>query len=202
MPIPFIKFHGYGNDYLVIQEAELRSEADLGAFAQRICNRHYGAGADGIAVVGPADSAAADFRVRIFNPDGSEASLSGNGTRCAVACLYYQRLWTAPDLRLTTRSGIKHYLLREKVSAGKYLFDSDLGAPRFDSAAIPMLTERPLERVIDYPLPVNGATFKITALQMGNPNCCIFVDDFGPLDWRRLGRTIEIHPQFPDRTNV
>jgi len=202
MPIPFVKFHGYGNDYLVIQEAEFRSEANLGAFAERLCNRHYVAGADGIAVVGPADSAEAHFRARIFHPDGSEASLSGNGTRCAVACLYYQQLWTASELRLTTRSGIKHYLLRERVSAGKYLFDSDLGAPRFDSASIPMLTERPLERVIDYPLPVNGATFKVTALQMGNPNCCIFVDDFGPLDWPRLGRTIEIHPQFPDRTNV
>ena len=76
MPIEFIKFHGYGNDYIVIDSAHLADVGDLGDFARRICNRHYGAGADGIAVVSPAADKRADFRVRIFNPDGSEASMS------------------------------------------------------------------------------------------------------------------------------
>ncbi|HEV7472535.1 MAG TPA: diaminopimelate epimerase [Pyrinomonadaceae bacterium] len=218
MPPRFIKFHGFGNDYIVIESADLAraevaSTAALGEFARRICNRHYGAGADGIAVVSPSEVAGADFRVRIFNPDGSEASLSGNGTRCAAAYLYYQQLWSAEELRLTTRAGIKLYTLLEAsdpttagetpaVPAKRYVFDSELGQPKFDSASIPMITERQLEKVIDYALRVDGQTFAVTALQMGNPNCCIFVEDFDSLDWRKIGRTIENHKQFPERTNV
>ena len=145
---------------------------------------------------------AADFRVRIFNPDGSEAGLSGNGTRCAAACLLYRNLWSGEELRLSTRSGVKRYFLRAQMGPGSYVFASELGQPKFDSDSIPLRTSKSLERVIDYPLVAVGGTFAITALQMGNPNCCIFVDDFDSLDWRFVGRLIETHQQFPDRTNV
>ena len=205
MPPKFIKFHGFGNDYIVIESTNLPEFPDaarLGEFARRICNRHYGAGADGIAVVSLSEVAGADFQVRIFNPDGSEASLSGNGTRCAAAYLYYKQLWTAVELRLTTRAGIKLYTLREQTAAGHYVFDSELGQPKFDSSSIPMMTREPLRKVIDYDLDVNGETFPVTALQMGNPNCCIFVNDFDALDWRQIGKTLETHQQFPERTNV
>jgi len=202
MPLNFIKFHGFGNDYIVIDAEQFRDPGNLGEFARRICNRHYGAGADGIAVVSPSPDEDADFRVRIFNPDGSEAALSGNGTRCAAAFLYYQKLWLAEELRLTTRAGVKRYVLREDDGHGKYVFDSELGQPKFDSASIPMLTEPALDQVVDYELDVDGETFKVTALQMGNPNCCLFVNDFNDLDWRKLGKAIENHKQFPDRTNV
>src|SRR5512141_1796983 len=107
MPIHFMKFHGLGNDYLVIESNQLSGIADLSDFSRRICNRHYGAGSDGIALVTPSTSDDADFNVRIFNPDGSEAGLSGNGTRCAVAYLYYKRIWSAEALRLSTRTGLK-----------------------------------------------------------------------------------------------
>jgi diaminopimelate epimerase len=208
MPPRFIKFHGFGNDYIVIEQKDLTTiapageAAKLGAFARRICNRHYGAGADGIAVVSPSPDESADFQVRIFNPDGSEAGLSGNGTRCAASYLYYNGLWSGVDLRLITRSGVKRYTLLENPAAGRYVFASELGQPKFASGSIPMLTEPPLEQVIDYELSVAGAPFKVTALQMGNPNCCIFVDNFAALDWRAIGRTLETHQQFPDRTNV
>jgi diaminopimelate epimerase len=204
----FIKFHGFGNDYIVIEQKDLTEiaphaeAARLGEFSRRICNRHYGAGADGIAVVSPSQTPTGDFHVRIFNPDGSEAGLSGNGTRCAAAYLYYKQLWTGAELRLSTRSGVKLYTLLENPAPGRYVFDSELGQPKFDSSSIPMLTEPPLEKVIDYELNVDGATFRVTALQMGNPNCCIFVDDFSALDWRTIGRALETHRQFPDRTNV
>jgi len=211
MPPRFTKFHGFGNDYIVIESrdlasAEIVSTAQLSEFARRICNRHYGAGADGIAVVSPSEDPHADFHVRIFNPDASEASLSGNGTRCAAAYLYYKRLWTAEELRLNTRAGIKLYTLRERSNAGRYVFDSELGQPKFDSKSIPMLavdsSGKPLEKVIDYRLEVDGQAFPVTALQMGNPNCCIFVNDFNSLDWRQIGRRIENDQQFPERTNV
>lgn len=202
MPLNFIKLHGFGNDYIVIEAKQFPDLNGLGEFARRICNRHYGAGADGIAVVTPWTDQAADFQVRIFNPDGSEAALSGNGTRCAAAYLHYQKLWQAEELRLTTRAGVKRYVLREADAHGRFVFDSELGQPKFDSASIPMLTEPPMDQVVDYPLDVAGETFKVTALQMGNPNCCLFVDDFNELDWRKVGKTIETHKQFPDRTNV
>lgn len=198
MPPPFTKFHGLGNDYLVIESAQLAGIDDLGEFAKRICNRHYGAGGDGIAIVGKSDDDAADFTCRIFNPDGSEAGLSGNGTRCAVAYLHYNNLWNKDELRLSTRTGLKRYFLRGRPAPGKYLFESELGQPKFDSQSIPMAIDPPLERVVNYPF----QSFHITAMQMGNPNCCMFTDDFNSLDWRTIGKEIENNPRFPDRTNV
>src|SRR2546425_9963219 len=202
MPIRFTKFHGYGNDYLVIEAAELGEITDLNQFAREICERHYGAGADGTAVVSLAEDEYADFRVRIFNPDGSEAGMSGNGTRCAASYLFYHDLWSDKLLRLQTRKGLKRYHLLERSGNGSFLFRSELGQPRFDSVSIPFQTDQPLERVIDYPLEVGGTILKVTALQMGNPNCCVFVDDFEAIGWPRLGPLIENHPQFPERTNV
>lgn len=198
----FIKFHGFGNDYLVFEEEHLREVRSVNDFARRICDRHYGAGADGITVVRPAEERGADFVVHIFNVDGSEAGLSGNGTRCTVAYLYYQGLWTADELRLRTRTGVKRYRLREQLSRGHYWFEAELGQPGLDSASVPIRTDEPRERVVNYPLTVEGESLRVTALSVGNPNCCIFVDDFERLDWRRTGRALENHEQFPERTNV
>jgi diaminopimelate epimerase len=202
MPPRFTKFHGLGNDYLVIEAEQLSGIEDLGDFARRICNRHYGAGGDGIAIISKSQTVDADFQCRIFNPDGSEAGLSGNGTRCAVAYLYHARLWAKDELTLSTRTGLKRYFLREKDDAGRFIFQSELGQPKFDSPSIPMSISPPLDQVIGYILPVDGQPVPITAMQIGNPNCCIFVDDFDALNWRQLGKKIETHTQFPDRTNV
>jgi diaminopimelate epimerase len=202
MPPLFTKFHGYGNDYIVFEADQLSAAGDLGEFARRICNRHYGAGADGIAITRPSSEDSSDFQVRIFNPDGSEAGMSGNGTRCAASYLFYHQLWSNESLRLQTRNGIKRYHLLDRQGAGSFLFQSELGQPKFDDASIPMLTEAPLDHVINYPLQVGNETLPVTAMQMGNPNCVIFVDDFAAIEWRRLGPLIENHPSFPDRTNV
>jgi diaminopimelate epimerase len=202
MHLQFTKFHGLGNDYLVFEAERMSEVPDLGDFARRICNRHYGAGGDGIAIIGKLKGDEADFSCRIFNPDGSEAGLSGNGTRCAVAYLYYKSVWTEDELLLSTRTGLKRYFLRGRPAPGKFLFESELGQPKFDTNSIPMSISPPRDEVIRYPLPVDGEPVMITAMQMGNPNCCIFVDDFEALNWRKLGKAIEVHPQFPDRTNV
>jgi len=201
----FTKFQGFGNDYIVFEGEQLAGVSDLGDFARRICNRHYGAGSDGIAVVSETPLSAggpqSDYQVRIFNPDGSEAGMSGNGTRCAAAYLFFHHLWASDELRLETRNGLKRYHLLNR-EGGSFLFRSELGHPRFDSASIPMTTPASLDRVINFPLVVDNQTLPVTALQMGNPNCCIFVNDFNDLDWRRLGPLIENHSQFPERTNV
>jgi diaminopimelate epimerase len=198
----FIKFEGFGNDYIVFEAEQLAAVEDLGQFVLEVCDRHYGAGADGIVLLKRAESSGADFVARIFNADGSEAAISGNGTRCAAAYLHYTGLWTETTLRLSTPAGIKLYRLRETESRGHYWFDSELGQPRFDSASIPMLTDYGVERVVSYPLVVEGQTWPITALNIGNPHCLIFVEDFASLDWRRWGSLIETDRQFPERTNV
>ncbi|MCA1817077.1 MAG: diaminopimelate epimerase, partial [Acidobacteria bacterium] len=194
----------YGNDYLVFGAGGLRAVESPGGFARRVCDRHFGAGGDGVAVVERVDGEAADFRVRIFNPDGSEAAMSGNGTRCAAAALFYEGAWSRDELRLATRSGVKVYrLLSADRAAGAYRFASEIGEPRFESASVPIGTDEALGRVVDYPLEVaDGETVRVTALEMCNPNCCLFVEDFERVDWRRLGRLIESHPRFPERTNV
>ncbi|HEX8472625.1 MAG TPA: diaminopimelate epimerase [Pyrinomonadaceae bacterium] len=233
----FAKFHGYGNDYIVIEAQRLAatwptlatgashinvsnasnvgvsevgvSDDETGAlsdFVRRICDRHYGAGADGVALVSrmaEAEAAEADFRVRIFNPDGSEAAMSGNGTRCAAAYLHFEKQWSQEELQLATRAGVKLYRLRGVLGEGRFRFEAEIGKPLFETASIPMLTGEPLPAVRNYPLELDGGeTVAVTALQMCNPNCCIFVDDFASVDWRRIGRTVETHAQFPERTNV
>jgi diaminopimelate epimerase len=198
----FIKFHGFGNDYIVFEQEQVAGVTDLCDFGRRVCDRHYGAGADGITVVRRATIPDADWELVIINPDGSIADLSGNGTRCTVAYLYYQGLWTQPTLRLATKSGIKLYTLRGAESRGHYWFESELGAPGLSSAETPILTDTPLARVIDYPLTVAGHDVRVTALAMGNPNCSLFVDDFEALDWRHIGKHLEVHPAFPARVNV
>jgi diaminopimelate epimerase len=200
----FIKAHGYGNDYLVFEAGELGKVVSLPEFAKRVCDRHFGAGGDGIAVIERATGAASDFNVRIFNPDGSEAAMSGNGTRSAAAALFYEGAWSREDLRLATRSGVKVYrLLAGDRARGRYRFAAEIWKPRFESASVPIQTDEPLERVVDHQLEVApGETVRVTALEMCNPNCCLFVEDFDRVDWRRLGRLIESHTRFPERTNV
>ena len=199
----FLKFHGYGNDYLVFEGASLTEAGPPNEFVRRVCDRHYGAGADGVALVDQTDDPAADFAVRIFNADGSEAAMSGNGTRAAAASLYYQGSWSGEELRLKTRAGIKLYRLRASDRPGTYLFEAEIGRPEFASSAIPMLTDEPREPVLNYPLEaLPGTTLEVTALLMCNPNCCIFVANFAALDWRQVGAAIESHRQFPEKTNV
>lgn len=213
----FVKFHGYGNDYLVFEGGELgaagwresfnfeRFAADdaFPEFVRRVCDRHFGAGSDGVAVVERLADDGADFRLRIFNPDGGEAAMSGNGSRCAASYLHFEGLWSAEELRFETRAGVKRYVLRERAGAGRFRFEAEIGRPRFDSASIPMRTPSPLEEVKDFRLALpGGETLPVTALQMCNPNCCAFVEDFDAVDWRALGRAVESHALFPERTNV
>lgn len=199
----FVKFQGFGNDYIVIEQSIIGDKNSLGELARAVCERHYGAGADGIAVIEPPRDAASDFFVRIFNPDGSEAGLSGNGTRCAAAYIHHQGLSCAPSVRLQTPARMTLYHLRDKSADGQYLFDSELGKPTFSPHSIPMTCDDESERVINYPLELScGETLHITALNVGNPHCAIFVEDFESIEWRRIGAELERHTLFPERTNV
>ena len=199
--VPFCKFHGFGNDYIVIEKAALNDNISISDQARSICHRHTGAGSDGVAVLEKLDGDAADYYCEIVNPDGSVAGFSGNGTRCAVAYLYYKKIWSRPELRLETRSGIKNYTLIERMADGHYWFEAEIGKPKFASDEIPLLTDSRMETVIDRRIPVGDDWVNISAVNVGNPVACIFVRDFD-IDWRRLGRELESHEAFPERANI
>jgi diaminopimelate epimerase len=199
--IGYCKFEGFGNDYIVIAAEELR-DIDVAALARKMCDRKTGVGSDGIAVWEKLENGKADFSVRIINPDSSEASFSGNGTRCAVAYLYYKNIWSDGSLTLFTLSGVKKYTLLEEISPGHYWFDAEIGRPKFVSDDVPMSLAEPRETVTGFPLETSAGKIGITAVNVGNPVCVIFVKSFDELDWRALGAEIETHPLFPDRTNV
>jgi diaminopimelate epimerase len=199
----FHKFQALGNDFLIVREAELWTVAeDEGAFARRICDRHFGAGADGLEVLLEQPRASeADFEIRLFNADGGETPISGNGTRCVAAYLYLIEGWSEPSVTIATGAGLKHLRLIEQDD-GRCLFEMEMGAPRLRSEEIPVALSTPMERVIRQPLEVNGRSIEFTSVSMGNPHCSLFVEDFDAFDWRSLGAAIEKHPSFPERTNV
>lgn len=204
--IRFCKFHGFGNDYIVIERESVAPEGSLPELAKNICHRHTGAGADGIAVLERLDKNEADYFCEIVNPDGSYAGFSGNGTRCAAAFLHCKKLWADENLRLETRSGVKNYRLIETVSAGHYIFEAEIGKPKFASDEVPVAAKKRLETVIDHQLTIKNLTIDdeqltFSAVNVGNPVACIFVDDFD-FDWRSKGKILETHEMFPDRANI
>lgn len=205
--IAFHKFQALGNDFLIAREGELRAvTSDYETFARQICDRHFGAGADGLELLlDEPRVAGADFKVRLFNADGGETPISGNGTRCVAAYLYLVEKWEKPEVKIATGAGVKTLKPLERRGAG-FVFETEMGTPRFHSEEIPVVLDQPLERVIQQPLEVLGLTIEFTAVSMGNPHCSVFVNsripDIERLRWRELGAAIETHPAFPERTNV
>lgn len=201
MPIPFCKFHGFGNDYIVIERKNIPASLDKIDLALAMCQRHTGVGSDGIAIVEKLEGGEADFSCEIVNPDGSVAGFSGNGTRCAVSHIYRNGLWSGPTLRLAMRSGIKNYRLIEEMSAGHYRFEAEIGKPRFASGDVPVETGKPLDKVIDFPVVSYGKEFTVSCVNVGNPVACVFVAEFEPA-WRVHGKALEHNEAFPERANI
>ena len=136
--VPFCKFHGFGNDYIVIEKSQVAPGTVLPDLARAICHRHTGAGADGIAVLEKLKDDTADYFCEIINPDRSVAGFSGNGTRCAVSYLYFRQRWSDAGLRLRTRSSIKNFKLTENPAPGTYWFEAEIGNPKFASDQVPV----------------------------------------------------------------
>ncbi|MBV9216168.1 MAG: diaminopimelate epimerase [Acidobacteria bacterium] len=200
MTIPFCKFHGFGNDYIVIERSSIRGWVTLPHLAIAICERNTGAGADGIAVLERLDGEMADYSCEIVNPDGSFAGFSGNGTRCAVAYLHYKQIWEHETLRLKTRSGIKRYRLIEQRGEHEFWFEAEIGRPTFASSEIPVAGP-PRPHVLNESININGQTVRFSAVNVGNPVACVFVDSFD-LDWLAVGKAMESHSVFPERANI
>jgi len=199
----FHKFQALGNDFLIVRESDLRAVTDdFEAFARRICDRHFGAGADGVELLLETTRVAdADFEVRLFNADGGETPISGNGTRCVAAYLYLVEKWNKPQVRIATGAGVKTVKPVDRCDNG-FVFETEMGAPRFASDEIPVVLPAWLVRVVRQAIDVDGERVEFTATSMGNPHCSVFVDGFERVDWRAIGAKIETHAAFPERTNV
>ena len=196
--IPFAKFHGLENDFLVVQDCV--SARYLRDLARAVLDRHTGVGADGLLVVLKPHTRGHDARVRFFNADGSEAEMSGNGIRCAGAFLSKSKR-RKKFLKIETLAGLRSV---QTVAAerGSWLFKVGMGAPVLEPSKVPFGAGESPGPVLGYQLRTRHGLLPVTVTSMGNPHCTIFVADFSALDWGGIGREVETHNLFPNRTNV
>lgn len=196
MRFRFTKMHGCGNDYIYIDGFEQRV-SNPKKLARLMSDRHFGVGSDGLILILP--SKRADLRMRMFNSDGSEAEMCGNGIRCVAKYAYEKGLAQKKVVKVETKAGI--LTLLNKVKDGRVrAVRVDMGRPRLDRREVPMRGKA--GQVLDEPFTVKGKTFKITALSMGNPHCVIFVEDTKSFPVSEVGSAIECHSAFPERVNV
>jgi len=189
--------HGLGNDYIIFDNRDERiSGANAQCLAKQICERRFSVGADGLLLV--SNSKVADIKMRIFNADGSEAEMCGNGIRCFAKYCFENRIVTKLDFAVETLSGIKHVWLAKSDNEVKTV-KVDMGAPNWERSNIPMIGQG---TCINEDLDVNGEVFKVTCLSMGNPHCIVFVDCIDCFPVEEVGSKIETHKFFPKRTNV
>jgi diaminopimelate epimerase len=193
----FTKMHGIGNDYVYVDRST-EVVIDPEARARKVSDRHFGIGADGLILIGPGKDA--DVSMRIFNADGSEAQMCGNGIRCVAKYAFDHGLSRANPMRVETAAGVKTLDLALDADGKVAAATVDMGEPVLYSQAIPV--NLPLERVVDEPVRTSRGDFKMTCVSMGNPHAVIFVEDVAAVALESLGPELENHALFPQRINV
>lgn len=197
MIVSAFKYHCYGNDFLVVPDTTVNT-AVRPRLAREVCHRKTGVGADGVIFLSTGPEAA----IEILNRDGSSAGMSGNGLRCAAAQLVHQGEVSGQTVAVETPAGMRTLWLLE-VGKGKWTFETDMGEPRFRSEEIPFQSTPPVPLVKDYALNADFGSLTITALNVGNPQCVVFVDQLPDNEeLARLGSALERHPAFPEGSNV
>ncbi len=196
MKYQFTKMHGAGNDYIYMYCPHTPPK-DPAALSQYVSDRRFGIGSDGLVLILPSQQA--DFKMRIFNADGSEAMMCGNATRCIAKYVYENGLTDKTTVDLETNSGIKILVMEVKNGVVEQV-TVDMGAPILTPAQIPIDADG--ENYIDQPLEVEGKQWNITAVSMGNPHAVLFVEDVDGLDLETIGPKFEHHPLFPQRVNT
>ncbi len=189
----FIKMEGAGNDFIVTHQFPAEAMNNIADIAVRICNRRFGVGGDGLILILP--SRRADFRMRIFNCDGSEAEMCGNGIRCCVEYIRHMSMSDCSELAIETAAGI---ICAERILEG--IVRVDMGPPRLKAEEIPVALSK--DRVVNRRLKIAETTFHITAVSMGNPHAVIFTDTLTDELVSKYGPAIEKHRLFPNKTNV
>lgn len=193
----FTKMHGIGNDYVYVNCFE-ETVKDPSAVSKYVSDRHFGIGSDGLILIKP--SKVADFQMDMYNADGSQGEMCGNGIRCVAKYVYDYGLTDKTNISVETLAGIKH--LELTVENGKVaLVKVNMGAPELLPEKIPVAAEG--ERAIDVPLEVKGKTYQMNGVSMGNPHCVIFMEeDVRELDLEKIGPDFENHKRFPKRINT
>ena len=192
----FTKMHGIGNDYIYVNCFEEKVD-NLEKVSIYVSDRRKGIGSDGLVLIMPSDKA--DFRMRIFNADGSEAMMCGNATRCIGKYVYDKGLTDKTEITLETNSGIKY--LTQFPENGKVEFvEVDMGKAILTPKDIPVNSDK--ERFISEPVEVDGKEYKITCVSMGNPHAIVYMDDIKDLELEKIGPSFENHKLFPDRINT
>ncbi|WP_066382616.1 diaminopimelate epimerase [Anabaena sp. CA = ATCC 33047] len=198
MAIEFTKYHGLGNDFILIDNRASKSPVVTPEQAIELCDRHFGIGADGVifALPGAKDT---DYTMRIFNSDGSEPEMCGNGIRCLAAFLAdLEGLSRTKDTyRIHTLAGV---ITPQLMPDGEVKVD--MGLPRLLASEIPTTLTAADAKVINQPLEVEGTTWDVTCVSMGNPHCITFVEDVAAIPLETIGPKFEHHPVFPQRTNT
>jgi diaminopimelate epimerase len=192
----FTKMQGIGNDYIYINCFEEKVE-DPSKLSVRLSDRHFGIGSDGIILIEP--STKADCRMDIYNADGSQAMMCGNGIRCVGKYVYERGIAKKDVLRIDTMSGIKTLRLDVQDDTVKSV-TVDMGQPVLKAKEIPATF--PKEQIIDELVTVDDVNYRITCVSMGNPHCIIFVDDVNKIDIEKVGPKFENHAMFPNRANI
>jgi diaminopimelate epimerase len=193
----FVKAHGLGNEYITFDQDNI--DFDLNSEQiKKICNIHIGIGSDGILLKVPSNKA--DFGLRIFNPDGSEAEKSGNGLRIFSKYLYDYGFSSKSEFTIETPGGIVKSHIIEKRNGKVFLIKVDMGKANFRSMEIPV--NWPKEECFGEPLIIEDKTFLIHCVSVGNPHCVVLVDDLNEAEIKYYGPMIENHPMFPNRINV
>jgi len=193
----FWKMHGLGNDYIVIDNRDEKiSCREASELALKLCKRRFSVGADGLLFV--SNSTVADVKMRIYNADGSEAEMCGNGIRCFVKYCYENDIARKNELVVETLAGNKRTWLNVENGVVQSVM-VDMGMPELERSKIPMAGQGTF---INEELQVDGEAYKATCLSVGNPHCIIFVDAIDDFPAERVGSEIENHPLFPNRTNV
>ena len=190
------KMQGLGNDYIYVNGLEETVE-DPAALARRISDRHFGVGSDGLILILPCEEA--DFRMRMFNADGSESEMCGNGVRCVAKYIHDKGLSDKDEIRLMTGAGIK--ILKLTIENGQTVkVRVDMGEPELKPEKIPV--NLPGDKAVAVPVRAGDLEMKMTCVSMGNPHAVIPVEDADSFDVHGIGADLEVNPLFPNRTNV
>lgn len=192
----FTKMQGIGNDYIYVNCFE-EKVSDPERVSQIVSDRHFGIGGDGLVLIMPSDKA--DFRMRMFNADGSEGNMCGNATRCIGKYVYDNGLTSKTEITLETRSGIKYLTLYPENGKVKTVL-VNMGKAILKPSDIPMKAEG--DSFINKPIEVSGKEVNITAVSMGNPHAVTYVEDVDVLELEKIGPEYENHPLFPERVNT
>jgi diaminopimelate epimerase len=193
----FTKMHGIGNDYVYVNCFKEQVE-NPGELAIRVSDRHFGIGSDGLILIKPSDRA--DFEMAMYNADGSEGAMCGNGIRCVAKYVYDYGLTDQTRIRVDTKSGIKVLDLTIGEDGKVSFVRVNMGSPELTAAKIPIISER--EQVVAEPVEVGGVTYAITGVSMGNPHVVVYLEDVKGLDIEKVGPLFEHHERFPDRINT